>query len=85
MTPDVGIPGKPVERACPGGQDPSVGPAQGLSSPPGELRQQSNLNLLNRRPLANFLTLQINPNPTERNPVWQRPPLAILPPPFIDS
>jgi hypothetical protein len=53
MTPEVGTPGR-ARRACvPRWPRPFKGPAQGLSSPPGELRPQSNLNLLQRRPLAN--------------------------------
>jgi hypothetical protein len=52
MTPDVGNPGR-ARRACvPRWPRPFKGPAQGLSSPPGELRPQSNLNLFKRRPLA---------------------------------
>jgi hypothetical protein len=39
MTPEVGTPGR-ARRACvPGWPRPFKGPAQGLSSPPGELRQ----------------------------------------------
>jgi hypothetical protein len=52
MTPEVGNPGR-ARRACvPRWPRPFKGPAQGLSSPPGELRLQSNHNLFKRRPLA---------------------------------
>ena len=52
MTPEVGNPGR-ARRACvPRWPRPFKGPAQGLSSPPGELRQQSNRNLFKRRSLV---------------------------------